>query len=117
MQTELTTKKDYAAIGEEISHEMGNDMMKAYETVHPNEPTGFLIGRNIIEKIFAQPGCVGLHFRYGLNEQGKKTFVYVGVDANGKEILEHTVVSENGEIVKENAIMADWILWPGFSWF
>lgn len=114
---ELTTKKDYAAIGEEITHEMGNGMIKAYETAHPDGPTGFMIGRNIIEKMLAQPGCVGLHFRHALNEQGKKTFVYIGIDANGKEILQHTVVKENGSIDTENAIMADWIFWPGLSWF
>ncbi len=34
MQKELTTKKDYAAIGEEISHELAGDMIKAYETAN-----------------------------------------------------------------------------------
>jgi|HubBroStandDraft_6_1064221.scaffolds.fasta_scaffold733833_1 hypothetical protein len=114
-QKELITKKDYAAIGEEISHQMGNDMMKAYETAYPGAPTGFMIGRNIIEKILAQPGCVGLHFRHALNAEGKKTFVYIGIDANGNEILQHTMVSQNGVIVSEDAIMADWIFWPGFA--
>jgi hypothetical protein len=112
LQKELIAKKDYAAIGEEISHEMGNEMIKAFETAHPGEATGFIIGRNVIEKMLAQPGCVGLHFRYALNEQGQKTFVYVGIDANGNEILQHTMVRENGVIVSENAMMADWIFWP-----
>ena len=115
LPTEVITKKDYAAIGEEISHEMGNEMIKAYETAHPDEPTGFVIGRNIIEKMLAQPGCVGLHFRYALNEQGQKTFVYVGVDAKGKEMLQRTMVSENGVIVSEDALMADWIFWPSLG--
>lgn len=114
MQKELTTKKDYAAIGGEISHEMGNDMIKAYETAFPDASTGFMLGRNIIEKILAQPGCVGIRFHYALNDKGQKTVVYIGMDASGNDLLQHTMVTENGVIKSEDAIVADWVTinWP-----
>ena len=72
-QKELTTKKDYAAIGGEISHEMGNDFIKAYETAFPEGPRGYMIGRCIIEKILAQPGCMGIRFHHAVNSEGQKT--------------------------------------------
>jgi hypothetical protein len=111
-QKELITKKDYAAIGEEIGLEKGNSWIKAYETAFPGQSTGFVIGRNIIERILAQPGCAGIRFHNALNQEGKKTFVYVGIDDKGNEILRHTMVTENGVIVSEDAIVADWIFWP-----
>ena len=114
LQKELLTKKDYAAIGEEISHETAADFVKAYEQAHPTEVRGYVVGRNIIDQILAQPGCVGMRFYYGLNEEGQKTLVYVGVDAEGKDIVKRTVVTENGAVMLENATVADRaiVIWP-----
>jgi hypothetical protein len=114
MQQELLTKKDFAAVGGEISHEMGNDLIKAYETAFPDGPRGFALGRNIIEKILAQPGCTGIRFHHALNQEGQRTAVYIGMDANGNDLLRHTMVTENGVIVSEDATVADLALlfWP-----
>jgi hypothetical protein len=106
-QKELITKKDFAAIGGEISHEMGKDLIKAYETANPEGPAGFMLGRNILEKILAQPGCVGIRFHHALNEKGQRTGVYIGMDAKGNDILRHTMVAENGVITSQEAIVAD----------
>jgi hypothetical protein len=113
-QKELITKKDFAALGGEISHETGNDFIKAYETAFPDAPSGYMIGRNIIEKILAQPGCTGIRFHYGLNAEGHKTLVYVGMDANGNDLLQHTMITETGVIVSQDAVVADWVFtfWP-----
>lgn len=122
-QKELITKKDYAAVGEEISHEQGRDFVKAFTQANPEENTGYHLGRNIIEKILSQPGCVGIRFYYGLNEKGQKTLVYVGMDADGKDIVNRTIVLSNGEFKSEAGIVADnigqgglptWI-WP-WNW-
>jgi UDP-N-acetylglucosamine enolpyruvyl transferase len=111
MQKELTTKKDYAAVGEEISHELAADFMKAYQDTHVGENGGYQIGRNIIDQILAQPGCVGMHFYYGLNEDGVKTLVYVGIDADGKDIVKRTVITSNGDLTIADGIFADRIKW------
>jgi hypothetical protein len=113
MQKELITKKDYAAAGKEISHEKANDFVKAYEKACPDEASGYYLGRNIIDKILAQPGCVGIRFYYGLNDEGQKTLVYKGVDVNGNDIVKQTMVTENGVIMSEDAIAADfiWVFW------
>jgi len=107
MQKELTTKKDYAAIGEEIGYELGTEFIKAYEETHPGEKGGYQIGRNIIDQILAQPGCIGMRFYYGLNEAGQKTLVYVGMDADGKDIVKRTVITSNGDLTIADGIMAD----------
>ena len=107
MQKELTTKKDYAAIGEEISHELAQEFITAYEKAYPGENRGYHIGRNIIEQILAQPGCVGMRFYYGLNEDGVKTLVYVGIDAEGKDLVKRTVITANGDLSIADGIMAD----------
>lgn len=113
MQQELLTKKDYAAVGKEISRDTANDFVKAYEQAYPNENRGYHLGRNIIEKILAQPGCVGMRFYYGLNEAGQKTLVYVGLDADGKDIVKTTLIAENGVMMSEDGIIADFI---GMGW-
>jgi hypothetical protein len=107
IQKELIAKTDYAAIGEEISHELGAEFITAYREAHPNENRGYHIGRNIIDQILAQPGCVGMRFYYGLNEAGQKTLVYVGIDADGKDIVKRTVVMSNGDLAVADGIMAD----------
>jgi len=113
-QKELLTKKDYSAIGEAISHETAADFVKAYEEAHPTEVRGYVLGRNIIDQILAQPGCVGMRFYYGLNEEGEKTLVYVGVDAEGQDIVKTTVVMSSGALVEADGIIADriGIKWP-----
>lgn len=112
MQKELLTKKDVAAIGEEISHELAVNFVSAYQQANPNDVAGYTIGRNIIDQILAQPGCTGLRFYNALNEVGEKTLVYAGVDASGKDIIKMVVVEENGSLASVPAIVADRVL-PG----
>jgi hypothetical protein len=114
MQKELLTKKDVAAVGQEISHEMAADFVKAYEKSFPGENSGYYLGRNIIDKILAQPGCVGIRFHYGVNDKGQKTLVYVGMDANGNDLVKQTMVTENGVMMSQEAIIADFIGVGGF---
>jgi hypothetical protein len=106
-QKELITKTDYAAVGEEISHELAADFTAAFEKAYPGEKKGFILGRNIIDQILAQPGCVGLRFYNALNEIGEKTFVYVGMDCEGKDIVKKTVVMQNGALTEVDGTIAD----------
>jgi len=115
MQKELITKKDYAAIGDEISHELAHEFINAYQETHPGENRGYHLGRNIIDTILAQPGCVGMRFYYGLNEDGVKTLVYVGVDAGGKDLVKRAVITSSGELTQADGIWADRV--SGFGSF
>jgi len=116
LQKELLTQKDYTAVGGEISHETATDFVKAFQQAHPNENPAYYLGRNIIEKILAQPGCAGMRFYYGYNTEGQKTLVYVGMDANGNDMVKQTMVTENGVISSEQGVVADLIGLGGWPW-
>jgi len=107
MQTELLQKKDLKTVGEAISHELGAQMITDYQTANPADVKGYYVGSDIITKILAQPGCVGIRLFNAYNEQGKKTLVYVGVDAAGKNILKTSVVTIKGDLSTEEGIVAD----------
>ena len=116
MQTELL-QKDLKTVGEEISHELGAQMVKDYQVANPNDTKDYYIGRNIIEHVLAQPGCVGIRFYNAYNEEGKKTLVYIGVDAAGKGIFKYTVVDNQGALVTSDACVGDRVAeQDAFSW-
>jgi len=110
-QIELVQTKNLAEVGEDIGLSEGKQMIKAFREANPDATTGYYIGRNILDQILAQPGCVGINFRKCLTEMNEEHLVYTGVDADGKDILEFSVVINSGDIVKENGIVADriWI--------
>jgi hypothetical protein len=106
-QKELLTEMEVASIGEAIEHELAKKLITSYKDTYPESFTGVTIGRNIIDQILAQPGCVGMRFYDAINEEGQKTLVYVGVDAYGKDILKKVVVERSGAISTVPAIVAD----------
>lgn len=107
MSQNLNIVKSVALIGEEISHELGAKMVKDYQDTYANDTTCYQIGRNIIDEILGQPGCVGIRFYNAINELGQKTLVYVGVDQQNNPIYEYTVVSSTGTLSSVRAIVAD----------
>jgi hypothetical protein len=106
-QKELHTRLDVASIGEAIDHELAANLVRSYQEKYPESFTGVTIGRNIIDEILAQPGCVGMRFYDAVNEEGQKTLVYVGVDASGKDMVKRVVVEKGGAISTAPAIVAD----------
>ena len=113
METQLL-KKDLANVGEEISHELGAQMIMDYQAANPADTQGYYIVRNIIEQILDQPGCVGISFANAYNEEGTKTLVYSGVGEDGKVLVEYTSISKEGKLDTNKGIVADRLL--GFEW-
>lgn len=112
MQKNLIQNPLTAAVGEHIGFELGAKMVKDFQDSFPSENIGFYVGRNIIESLLAQPGCVGIKMFNALNETGEKTLVFVGIDERGRHILEYNAVNQHGELVKKEGIVADRILLP-----
>ena len=106
MHKELLTK-NYAAVGEEIGLELGEKMITTYQKTYPGDVVGYGIGKDIIQEILAQPGCVGMRFYNAMNEVGQKTLVYVGIDAAGDDIVRKVVVENDGTLASKPAIVAD----------
>ncbi len=106
LQNQITLKTR-AMVGEEITHELGAKMVKDFQDANPNAVSANYIGRNIIERILAQPECEGIRFYNAINEFGRQTLVYVGIDGHDNIISQYVGVNESGELMKEKAIVAD----------
>lgn len=97
------------ASGKEISYEQGAKMVKRHFDQNPDDVIAHFIGRNSIERILAQPGCVGIRAFHGLNELGIKQLILVGVNSDGKNILEverttqDKVMKSPGLIIKNSS--------------
>ena len=96
-----------AQVGEEIGKELGAQMIASYRNANPAETTSYFVGRNILEQILAQPGCVGIKFYNAYNEADEKVLVYVGATAQGTDILEVVTINTDGKLAAEKGIVAD----------
>ena len=96
-----------ANVGEEIGLELGAQFISAYRNANPSDVTSYYVGRNILDQVLAQPGCVGIHFYNAYNEAGEKTLVYVGVNAQGNDMLNVTLVNAQGQLDVQKGIVAD----------
>jgi len=99
--------RNLSEVGEDIGLEKGLEMIVSYKHTFPETAVCHYIGKNIIDKILAQPGCVGINFRKGLNATGTEHLIYTGVDANGKDILSLLAVEQDGRLIRRNAIVAE----------
>ncbi|HEY5371652.1 MAG TPA: hypothetical protein VIJ75_21910 [Hanamia sp.] len=108
-QNALETKK-LAEVGENIGLAEGTQLVQNFRNANPDATPGYYIGRNIIDQILNQPGCVGMNFRKCLSENNEEHLVYTGVDAEGKDILSYSVVTNTGDIEKYDGIVADRII-------
>ena len=110
-QNALVETRSLAEVGENIGLTEGVKLVNAFKAANPTATQGYYIGRNILEQILSQPGCVGINFRKCLTNMNEEHLVYTGVDADGKDILQFTVVTNSGDVVKQDAIVADKTIW------
>ena len=109
-QDTLQVTRTLSEIGENIGLEEGVQIVNAFREANPEAVPGYFIGRNILDQILNQPGCVGIRYRKCLSE-GKEHLVYTGVNDEGGDILSYTAVAPSGELVTENGIVADRLVW------
>lgn len=107
MQKELLLKAQVSEIGQHIGYEAGEEMVKRFFDKHPDEAYGHIIGKNIIEKILAQPDCEGMLIFPSYDNNGRRHLVYLGIDGDSKPIVKLSVVDTNGTITSEEAIVGD----------
>ena len=109
-QDKLLKTKSLSEIGEDIGLEEGIELVQAFREANPDAVPGYFIGRNILDQILNQPGCVGIRYRKCLFE-GQEHLVYTAVDVEGNDILEYSAVAPTGDIVTERGIVADRVVW------
>ncbi|MFT5777350.1 MAG: hypothetical protein ACI837_000282 [Crocinitomicaceae bacterium] len=75
-----------------ITLEEGAEMTSAYRKNSPEpDVNGHFFGRDILEEILKQEGCMGIRIYYGLREEGtgkkNQELVIVGADGNEDDML------------------------------
>lgn len=101
-------------VGEHIGFDLGVKMVKDYFDKYGEGGAQF-VGKNIIQDIISQPGCIGINIYKALNENGEKTYVLVGLDKENNPILNYSVVNTDGQIKTNEGIVADRNY--GLGWF
>ncbi len=94
-----------AESGKLINYEAGAKQAKRHYDENPDDVVAHFVGKNRIEQILAQPGCIGIRSFHGLNELGIRTLILVGVDKDGKSILNVEETGPQGTLTKEAVIV------------
>lgn len=68
-----------------------------------NDTLAHFFGFAIIQKILAEPGCMGLRIYYGIDDNGKKQLMLVGADAQGDNLLPNATA----QILQDENTIAD----------
>ncbi len=81
--------------GEELPLSTAAQWTANYRIENPNGVKAHFFGHVIIERILAQPGCVGIRCYYALDENGKQQLIIVGVDSNENDLYEGVIAERS----------------------
>jgi hypothetical protein len=71
-----------------ISFQDAKGLLKTYERIVASDAViAQYFGKEIVDKILAQPGCVGVRMYYGKHANGKPGVLIIGVDKYGKDMV------------------------------
>jgi hypothetical protein len=71
-----------------ISFQEATGLLKTSERIAASDAViAQYFGKDLVDKILAQPGCVGVQMYYGKHANGKPGVIFVGVDKNGKDMV------------------------------
>jgi hypothetical protein len=73
------------------------DWTKNYREANPNGIIAHFFGKNIIQNILDQDGCMGIRIYYALDENGKKQLIIVGANAEENDIY-NGIIAERSYI-------------------
>jgi hypothetical protein len=95
--------KDYSFNGSEgkpIPLADARKWSEAYQEKNPGSTKAHFFGRDIIEKILSEDGCMGVRIYYAIDDSGSKQLLLVGADAEGNNLLP----AESGPLGEGNII-------------
>lgn len=71
-----------------ISLSEGSTMTAEYRHQNPDKLKGHFFGKDILNKILEQEGCMGIRIYYGIDSEGVQQLVLAGADNEENDILE-----------------------------
>lgn len=74
--------------GGAITLQTGADLTAKYRRENPSETKGHFFGKDILNELLTQSGCMGIRMYYGIGASGQKELVLVGADADENDMLE-----------------------------
>lgn len=72
--------------GATITLQQGAAFTAAYREAYPDEVKAHYVGKNLIASIAQQSTVVGIRFYHGIDENGDRTLVMVGVNSSGNDV-------------------------------
>lgn len=83
--------------GEFYTPEKAGEFTRRYRAAKINPIEGGFIGREKLQAILDQDGCMGIRVYFGLDEDNTMNMVFVGADVEHNDILDKVV-----EFIKKN---------------
>jgi len=77
---------------EQIPLDLAARWTRNFREKHPDETKAHFFGRNIVQKILDQEGCMGIRLFYALDEDSQKQLVMVGADADANDQVDEVIV-------------------------
>tara|TARA_R110002072_G_scaffold303135_2_gene495231 strand:+ start:20887 stop:21198 length:312 start_codon:yes stop_codon:yes gene_type:complete len=75
--------------GKKISLKDGGKWTSNYrKSKSEGDPNGHTFGKDILNNILNQEGCVGIRMYYGIDDDGEKILILAGVKANEDDITD-----------------------------
>ena len=73
--------------GTTISQNDARTLTSTYRTNNPNQRKALFFGKNKLQALLNQNGCMGLRIYFGEDSAGNPELVIVGADASEKDML------------------------------
>jgi hypothetical protein len=71
-----------------ISIQEAKGLLKTYDRITASDAViAQYFGKDIVDKILAQPGCIRVRMYYGKHTNGKPGMIIMGVDKSGKDMV------------------------------
>ena len=85
----LRTAEYTSAVGDPIDLATAKKWTSNYRNglENPEDRLAHYFGFEIIQQILNQEGCIGIRIYYGIDDQGNKQLMLVGVDSAGENLL------------------------------
>lgn len=73
----------------------GGAWTKTYRDANPTAVKGHFFGKNKLQTLISQQGCVGIRAYYAIDNLGAKQLVLVGVDANENDLYNGVILDRS----------------------